>query len=387
MPMKKILVTGSDGFLGKNLCAALRSRKDVELTTFDKQDAPAVLDAALASADLIYHLAGVNRPKNVAEFKSGNADLTGQICSRLEALGRRPTIVFSSSIQAALANPYGESKLAAEEALKAFAAKTGARVVVHRFSNLFGKWSRPNYNTVTATFCYNIARGLPIEIRDPAYRLDLSYVDDVVEAFLAEIALENAPGGFVAATPVPAHNISLGELAALVGSFKNQRESLLLPNFAEPFVRKLYATYLSFLPQNEFAYNLVKRTDPHGSLAEFVKAPGAGQIFVSRTKPGITRGNHFHHTKVEKFLVVEGEGIVRFRNLEPGADGKVIEYRVSGEDYRVVDIPPGYTHSIENTGKGVMVTLFWSSEVFNPARPDTLAEPVLPPATPNPASK
>jgi len=372
-----ILVTGSDGFLGKNLCASLKTRKDIELFVFDRNNSRDELNAALNSAEIIYHLAGVNRPRKVEEFKEGNTDLTGEICEYLKKIGRTPVIVFSSSIQALRDNPYGKSKLGAEEVLRDFAAATGARVVVHRFSNLFGKWSRPNYNTVTATFCYNIARGLPIEISDPAYRLDLSYVDDVVEAFLSEIGQTGAAGGCSIAQPVLSHNVSLGELAALIRSFKDQRTSLMLPNFADPFVRKLYATFLSFLPEDAFAYNLVKREDPRGSLAEFVKAAGAGQIFVSRTKPGITRGNHYHHTKVEKFLVVEGEGIIRFRSIQPGAQDKVLEYPVRGEDYRVVDIPPGYTHSIENTGKGEMVTLFWASEVFDAQKPDTLFEPVV----------
>jgi UDP-2-acetamido-2,6-beta-L-arabino-hexul-4-ose reductase len=329
-------------------------------------------------------------------------------------------MVFSSSIQAVRDNPYGQSKREAEAVLENFAAATGARVVIHRFSNLFGKWSQPNYNTVTATFCHNIARDLPIQISDPSYRFDLSYVDDVVEALLAEIGSAGGPGGCTIAPPVISHNVSLGELAALIRSFKEQRASLLLPDFGKSFVRKLYATYLSFLPEDQFAYNLLKREDERGSLAEFIKTEGTGQIFVSRTHPGVTRGNHYHHTKVEKFLVVEGEGIVRFRSIQPdepaplrlqitpspsvpgaqpldpspshlppvalasaagsplpASHSPLLEYRVRGDDYRVVDIPPGYTHSIENTGKGEMVTLFWASEVFDPAKPDTYFETVL----------
>ena len=446
----KILVTGSDGFLGKNLCAALKARKEIALFRFDKDNTRADLDAALECADIIFHLAGVNRPQNVDELKQGNTDFTESLCSQLLALRPLPTdlspltsvpcsplpapcpspfplfppprplplVVFSSSIQAVRDNPYGQSKRGAEAVLENFAAATGARVVIHRFSNLFGKWSRPNYNTVTATFCHNIARDMPIQISDPSYRFDLSYVDDVVEALLAEIESAGKPGGCTIAPPVTSHNVSLGELAALIRSFKEQRTSLLLPDFGNPFVRKLYATYLSFLPHDQFAYNLLKREDDRGSLAEFIKTEGAGQMFVSRTHPGITRGNHYHHTKVEKFLVVEGEGIVRFRSIQPieplrlpltpspsvpGAQpldpspshlplaalpsvagpplpaplSPLLEYRVRGEDYRVVDIPPGYTHSIENTGKGEMVTLFWASEVFDPAKPDTYFETVL----------
>lgn len=368
----KVLVTGASGFVGRNLCVELSRRNDVELVRFDVDDPDSVLYAALAQADVIFHLAGVNRPKDVAEFRTGNAELTESLCGKLVALGRAPKIVLSSSIQADLGNPYGASKRAAEESLRSYASQTGAAVVVHRLKNLFGKWCRPNYNSVTATFCHNIANSLPIQISDRENRVDLTYIDDVVQAFLGELVDHRA--GFRFAEALPSHNVTLGELADLIGNFKQSRSSLLLPDFSKPFVRALYATYLSYLPTDSFGYGLDIKSDPRGCLAEFIKQPAFGQIFVSRTKPGITRGNHFHHTKVEKFLVVEGQAVVRFRALQ---SAEVIEYRVRGEEFKVLDIPPGYTHSIENVGDSDMVTLFWSSEVFDPTHPDTAFLPVI----------
>ena len=369
------LVTGSDGFVGRNLCAVLRRREDVQLVEYDLASAP--LDKGLASADIIYHLAGVNRPQHPSEFQTGNADFTAKICRRLVALGRAPKIVLTSSTQVEFDNPYGLSKRAAEEALRQYCQEAGAVGVAYRLKNLFGKWCRPNYNAVTATFCHNIARGLPIQISDPASRLDLSYIDDVVAAFVHELdPAAGEPGGFRFAQSLPSFTTTLGELASLIESFRAQRTTLQVPDFSNPFVRALYATYLSYLETDDFAYTLDIKTDQRGSLAEFVKSSPFGQLFVSRTKPGVTRGNHFHHTKTEKFLVVEGEAVIRFRSILGGAD--IIEYRVSGRDYRVVDIPPGYTHSIENVGVGEVVTLFWASEVFDPQRSDTQALSVLP---------
>ena len=373
----KILVTGAHGFVGRNLCVELARRDDVELSRFDVDSPAGSLEQGLVEAEVIYHLAGVNRPQTVDEFHEGNTGLTRRICSRLAELGRKPKLVLSSSIQAAMDNPYGVSKRAAEESLRDYAEKTGAAVVVYRLKNLFGKWCRPNYNSVTATFCHNIANGLPIQISDPNNRVDLTYIDDLVAAFMTE--LDDGRAGFRTAPDSPSQTISLGDLAALVTSFKDSRTTLVLPEVTRRFERAVYATYLSYLPTDQFGYELPTKSDPRGSLAEFIKQPAAGQVFVSRTKPGITRGNHFHHTKVEKFLVVEGEAVIRFRPIE-GED--VISYRVSGEVFRVLDIPPGYTHSIENVGRGNLVTLFWSSEVFDPARPDTVFLPVLKRGTP-----
>lgn len=368
----RVLVTGSNGFVGKNLCAVLRRRNDIELFTFDLDSKPATLDQALEQADAIIHLAGVNRPMNSDEFTTGNAGSVEEICRKLNDLGRRPKILLSSSIQAELENPYGTSKRQAEEILKQFSEITGAECVVFRFKNLFGKWCRPNYNSVTATFCHNIANDLPIQISDPKKEIDLTHIDDVVDVFIKD--LEPVAPGFRFAPPLPSKRITLGELSQTIKSFREIRTTLMLPDLSDPFVKALYGTYLSHLKENEFEYGLDIKSDTRGSLAEFLKSPEMGQIFVSRTLPGITRGDHYHHTKTEKFLVLEGEAVIRFRHIDRD---EIIAYRVSGDKYQVVDIPPGYTHSIENVGAGVLVTLFWASEPFNPEKPDTYFEKVI----------
>jgi UDP-2-acetamido-2,6-beta-L-arabino-hexul-4-ose reductase len=364
----KVLITGGRGFLGRNLAAHLARRDNCEMLVFDCENSRDELERWLCAADVVFHLAGVNRPKDPKEFETGNAGLTGEICNFLQKAGHTPKIVFSSSIQADLDNPYGSSKLKAEEALRAFAAATGASVRIFRLKNLFGKWCRPNYNSVTATFCDNIAHDRPITISDPSNMVDLSYVDDVVAAFIRELE-----DGTRSVNDIPSTRIRLDELAGRIQSFHEMHTSLMTPDFAEPFNRALYATYLSYVPPEWLSYSLQSKSDARGSLAEFIKADQFGQIFVSRTNPGVTRGNHYHHTKTEKFFVVEGEGLIRMRGIE---GGPVREYAVKGREYQVVDIPPGVTHSITNTGQGEMVTLFWSSEVFNPDRPDTYYLPV-----------
>ena len=369
--MKSILVTGSNGFVGSNLCVVLRQHEDVELYEYDVNNKPEVLDSALIKIDCIIHLAGVNSPKNLDEFETGNAESIDEICVKLKAIGRSPKIILSSSIQAELSNPYGVSKRRAEKVIEKFAKDTNAECVVYRFKNLFGKWCRPNYNSVTATFCHNIANNLPIQISDSAHEIELTHIDDVVKTFVNEI--ESETPGFKFAAQLPSTLISLGELAAKIRSFRDMRSSLVSPDFSNEFDRSLYGTYLTYLNEKEFDYGLDIKSDQRGSLAEFIKSPAMGQIFVSRTNPGVTRGDHYHHTKTEKFLVLEGEAVVRFRRIEKD---EILEYPVSGEKYQVVDIPPGYTHSIENIGKGILVTLFWASEMFNPEKPDTYFEKV-----------
>jgi len=380
-----ILVTGSNGFIGRNLVAWLGRLPEVRVLEFDQENTLDELGALLAQADIVYHLAGVNRPQTEAEFTTGNVDLTAQVCDGLLALGRATPIVLSSSIQAALDNPYGVSKRQAEAVVADYAARSGAHVVIYRLRNVFGKWCRPNYNSVVATFCHSIAHDLPITVSDPARELELVHVDDVVKAFMTEIRSQesgvrdqpSAVGRQSSAVSyqevAPSFRVTLGRLAELIQSFRESRQTLRVPDLSDPFMHKLYGAFLSYLEPDDFAYDLTKRTDPRGSLAEFVKSDPFGQLFVSRTKPGITRGNHYHHTKTEKFLVVEGEAIIRFRHIQ-GED--VIEYRVRGEDFQVVDIPTGYTHSIENTGASELVTLFWASEIFDPAQPDTIYEEV-----------
>lgn len=367
----KILVTGSKGFVGKNLCSHLHGMNDMEVFEIDLDSPPDDLGHALSVADVVFHLAGVNRPDNPDDFHTGNTGFLEDICRKLSDLNRNPKIVLSSSIQALLDNPYGVSKRKAEEVLRHYAEKTSAPCVVYRYKNLFGKWCRPNYNSVTATFCHNIANDLPIQISNHTHEIELTYIDDVVSALIQEI--HESGKGFRFAGELPSTRVSLGDLASLITSFRDIRTRLFLPDYSNPFVRALYATYLSYLPGSNLSYGLDIKTDERGSLAEFIKAPGFGQIFISHTKPGVTRGHHYHHTKTEKFMVVYGEGVIRFRQIH-GAD--VIEYPVKGEEYRVLDIPPGYTHSIENTGTGDMVTLFWASEVFNLEKPDTFFEKV-----------
>ena len=366
-----ILITGAKGFVGRNLMVALKQRKGLTLHEYDLGIDSGVLEEGLRQADVIFHLAGVNRPQTEEEFHTGNTGSTEEICLKLQELGRAPKIVLSSSIQAELDNPYGMSKRKAEEVLRRFADDTGAECVVYRFKNLFGKWCRPNYNSVTATFCQNIAKGLPIQISDPANEIELTHIDDVIEALVSQLSFGKS--GFSFAASLASKCITLGELAQKIQSFRDLRESLVLPDFSQPFDKALYGTYLSYLNDNNFSYGLDIKTDNRGSLAEFIKSPEMGQIFVSRTNPGITRGDHFHHTKTEKFLVVEGDAVIRFRHIE--RDG-ILEYPVSGDTYQVVDIPPGYTHSIENVGAGVLVTLFWASEPFDPEKPDTYFEKV-----------
>lgn len=366
--MKTVLITGAKGFVGKNLASTLQARPDDYTLLLIDVDSPAGdLAVALARADFIFHLAGVNRPKNDQEFQSGNADFTAQICNQLLQSKRAVPLVMSSSVQALLDNPYGISKRQAEDAVLDYTKRSGAHTLIYRLKNVFGKWCRPNYNSVVATFCHNIAHDQPVAISDPNREMELIYIDDVVQDFLRQLepgALTNSMYREIE----PVYKVTLGKLAELIQSFRQIRQSLYLPDFSSDFTRKLYGTFLSYLDATDFAYNLEPKRDARGCLFEFVKSPPFGQVFISRTRPGITRGNHYHHTKTEKFLVVEGDAMIRFR---PVQGGDIIEYRVSGRDLRVVDIPPGYTHSIENIGTNELVTLFWSPEVFNPSRMDT----------------
>ena len=367
----RVLITGGRGFLGRNLLVHLQERENCEITTFDRGDSMEDLKRQLLQADVIFHLAGINRTQSPIDFEKGNAWLTETVCEFLRECGRSPKIVFSSSIQAELENLYGASKAKAENALRQFASENGACLRIYRLKNLFGKWSRPNYNSVIATFCYNIANDLPITISDPMREVELIYVDDVVAAFIAEI--DGIDSSAEPGADIPMYRIQLGDLAGRIQAFHEVRNTLTLPDFSDWFNRALYATYLSYVPTNARRQNLEIKSDARGSLAEFIKQKNFGQIFVSRTKPGITRGNHYHHTKTEKFFVVEGNGLIRMRAIE---GGPVMEYPVTGNEYHVIDIPPGFTHSITNVGAGEMVTLFWSSEIFDPDRPDTYYLPV-----------
>jgi UDP-2-acetamido-2,6-beta-L-arabino-hexul-4-ose reductase len=368
----KVLVTGAGGFLGRNLCVELLRRSDIDLFRFDVDTPTKGLDEGLAQAEMVFHLAGVNRPDSVEEFHKGNAELTRRICARLVALGTKPKLIFSSSSQAELDTPFGMSKRVAEESVRAYTEKCGSAGVVYRLKDVFGKWSRPNSHSLVATLCHTLAHGEPITLPDPAQAVELTYIDEVVTAFMGELA-DQRPG-FRMAEGLPSSPITVGELAALIQDFRDSRHTRRPPDFSRPLVRALYATYLSYLPTDGFAYGLEVNTDPRGKLAAFLKQPCFGQIYVTRTRPGQTRGNHFHHTKVEKMLVIEGEAVIRFRPIE---GDEITQYPVRGEDFKVVDVPPGYAHSIENVGSGELVTLFWSSQVFDEAHPDTVFMPVL----------
>lgn len=365
--MKNILVTGSDGFIGKNLIQALKRLEDVKVFGYDINDDINPLKEAVRRADIIFHLAGVNRPEKTEEYETGNVGFTRSLISMVEESKVKPLVIFSSSIQAALDNPYGLSKRKAEEELINWAKRSGQAVVIYRLPNVFGKWCRPNYNSAVATFCYNIARDLDVHITDPEKILELAYIDDVVKAFLDHI--KNKPENEVYYNNVtPVFKVTVKKLVEIIKGFKNTRSDLTIPDFSDPFIKRLYATYLSYLPQDKFAYQPEIKVDNRGILAELLKSKAFGQIFVSRTKPGITRGNHFHDAKVEKFCVLDGQAIIRFRDVR-GKD--VIEYKVSGEKITIVDIPPGYTHSIENIGQKELIVLFWANEIFDPENPDT----------------
>jgi len=367
------MVTGHRGFLGRNLRAALDRRADVRVIGLGSDHTPSDLMDAVAGADFIYHLAGVNRPSRDADFTVHNVDLTVRFCHAIEAAGRPIPLVFSSSVQADLDNPYGRSKRAAEDAVFELGRRTGAPVYVDRLPNVFGKWSQPDYNTVVATFCHNISRGLPTRVDDPAQPLRLAYVDDVVRRWID--LLDDAGAMRTGRRDhQPIYEINVGDLRDRIASFDESRRGGLMPDLADPLTRSLYGTYLSFVDIGDLASPVALKTDPRGWLFELVKSTSAGQIFVSRTRPGVTRGNHFHDSKAEKFCVVQGRGVIRFRELSGDA---VVEYRVDDHDIRIVDIPPGLTHSIENDGTTDMITIFWASEVFEPIRPDTHAAAVL----------
>ena len=373
----KILVTGAHGFIGKNLIAELKNRKFNDIYEFDLDTDPALLDEYAGDCDFVFHLAGVNRPKDEGEFMTGNFGFTDTLLGKLEEAGNKAPVLITSSIQALLDNPYGKSKKAGEELMFSYSKKTGAKVYVYRLPNVFGKWCRPNYNSAVATFCNNIAAGLPIRVNDPSVVMKLVYIDDVVNEFInACEGKANIVDGYGAIPTV--HTVTLGRIVDIITSFKENREKLLVPKLSDEFESKLYSTYLSYLPTDDFAYPLKMNKDERGSFTEFIRTPDRGQVSVNISKPGITKGNHWHHSKNEKFLVVRGKGCISFRKY--GTD-EIIDYHVSGDELTVVDIPTGYTHSITNEGDEEMITVMWANEAFNPDKPDTYYEKVIPDST------
>ncbi|WP_282016602.1 capsular polysaccharide biosynthesis protein CapF [Marinifilum flexuosum] len=376
--MMKILVTGAKGFVGKNLIAQLRNiqegkdktyilNPEFEIMECDIDTEEQLLDQYCKEATFIYNLAGINRPENEAEFMEGNCDFASQLLNSLKKHKNTCPVMISSSTQAVLDNPYGKSKKAGEDVIFQYASETGAKVLVYRFPNVFGKWCKPNYNSAVATFCHNIAHGLDITVSDRSYQMSLVYIDDLVRELIHALeGRENRDGEFCA-VPVT-HPITLGEIVDLLYSFKNSRKDLSVTKLNDSFTKKLYSTYLSYLPTDEFSYPLKMNVDNRGSFTEMLRSEDRGQVSVNISKPGIVKGNHWHHTKNEKFLVVSGNGVIRFRKID---EEKIHEYFVSGDKLEVVDIPVGYTHNIENLGEHDMVTVMWVNEPFNPEAPDT----------------
>lgn len=366
-----VFITGSNGFIGRNLSTRLRELGKYEIIDFGREQSLSDLRERVRRADAVVHLAGVNRPTDVREFTEGNADLTARLCEFIGEVGRKIPLVVSSSIQADLANPYGESKRAAELAAEQLAKRTDNPVAIYRLPNVFGKWCRPNYNSVVATFCHNIANDLPVQVNDPAVRLNLVHVDDVVAEFIAMIGKMRP--GLQYGRVEPVHSLSLGELAVQIKAFKNCRESLVTERVGTGLVRALYATYVSYLPPAKFCYDLPMYRDERGMFVEILKTLDSGQFSFFTAHPGITRGGHYHHTKTEKFLVLKGSARFGFRHI--GTDERY-EVFTSGEKPQVVETVPGWTHDITNVGKDEMIVMLWANEVFDRERPDTIASKI-----------
>lgn len=363
----RVLVTGANGFIGKNLIVHLHEQ-GIEAVPFTRDMTQHVLAAALEGVDFVFHLAGINRPKNTAEFAEGNTGLTQQLCELIRASGRLIPVLYTSSIQAEADNPYGVSKLAAEEALVALEMDTRSPVYLYRLPNVFGKWSRPNYNSAVATFCHNIANDLPIQINDPAALVRLVYVDDVVKDFLR--LLEDLPAGVVRPEVSPCYTIAVGKLADQIRAFKDGRDSMLTEPVGAGLTRALYATYLSFLRPEQFSYVVPVHADVRGRFVEMLKTKDSGQFSFFAAHPGITRGGHYHHTKNEKFLVIQGKARFGFRHI---VTGETYELFTDGEKPEVVQTVPGWSHDITNVGSNEMIVMLWANEIFDRQNPDTVA--------------
>lgn len=397
----KILVTGAHGFVGKNLCAQLNNIKDgkarnypvtvSQVMEYDLDTDPALLDGFCAQADFVFNLAGVNRPKDQSEFMQGNFGFASTLLDTLKKHGNTCPVMLSSSIQATLigrygTSDYGKSKLAGEELFFDYAQETGAKVLVYRFPNLFGKWCRPNYNSVVATFCHNIAHDLPIQVNDPSVQLEMLYIDDLVEEMIAALSGKEhhcefdgvetvlKEEGRYCAVPVT-HHVTLGEIVDLLHQFAEQPQNLIIPEIpANSFAKKLYSTYLSYLPKEKVSFPLKMNVDDRGSFTEMLRSEKCGQVSINISKPGVTKGQHWHNTKWEFFIVVSGHGLIQQRKL--GTD-EVIEFEVSGEKIEAVHMLPGYTHNIINLSETEnLVTVMWANEIFDSTHPDTFFEKV-----------
>ncbi len=374
----KVLITGANGFVGKNLQLHLAGRSDVQVVCFTRSDGLAQLSVMIQGVDFVFHLAGVNRPLDPVEFVSGNTDLTQALCKVVatvaETTGKKVPVVYTSSTQAAHENAYGNSKRGAENALLELQLIHGVSVHVFRLPNVFGKWCKPNYNSVVATFCHNIARGLPIQVTDPAAPITLLYVDDVIERFVqlmdgADAAVDT--DGF--ATIGPQYTTTVGELACQFQVFKDSRTALMTERVGTGLMRALYATYVSYLPLESFAYIVPQYADPRGVFVEMLKTPDCGQFSYFTAHPGVTRGGHYHHSKTEKFLVIKGQARFKFRHMQTGQSHELV---TTGEKAEVVDTVPGWTHDITNIGNEEMVVMLWANEVFDRTHPDSFACPL-----------
>lgn len=376
--MIRVLITGAKGFLGKNLQLKLRERPDVRVQTYTRNDSTERLPELVLEADLVFHLAGVNRPEDPAEFQSGNAGLTRQLAVAVarvaQECGRLVPVVCTSSTQAALDNEYGRSKRDAEQILFEMARQTGVPVYVFRLPNVFGKWCRPNYNSVVATFCHNVSRNLPIQVNDPDAPVTLVYVDDVLAQFvniLAGTLTVPKTGEFAEVTP--RYQTTVGELARQILGFRESRTTLATGRVGAGLVRALYSTYVSYLPVEAFAYDVPAHRDPRGDFVEMLKTPDCGQFSFLTAHPGATRGGHYHHSKTEKFLVVRGQARFRFRHMETGQTHELL---TTGEKPEIVETVPGWTHDITNVGADELVVMLWANEIFDPEHPDTIRCPV-----------
>lgn len=371
----RILVTGANGFIGKNLVVRLSELLNVSVIPFVRGDDVALLPQLVSQVDAVVHLAGENRPAHESAFAQVNAGLTFALCGIIQqefrSTGRHVHLVLASSTQVELDNPYGRSKLAAEAAVKALANETGNPCVIFRLPGVFGKWCKPNYNSVVATFCHNVARDLPIQINDPMASLRLVYIDDVVTALLA--ALESHEPKCIQTQVKTEFSITLGELANQIRAFGDCRSTLMTERVGTGFIRALYATYVSYLPSEKFSYQVTQHADPRGVFVEMLKTRDSGQFSYFTARPGITRGGHYHHTKTEKFLVIKGEALFRFRHL---LTNELVELRTSSNNPRVVDSIPGWAHDITNIGSDEMVVMLWANENFDLELPDTVASKV-----------
>lgn len=366
----QVLVTGANGFIGKNLVVHLREQ-GIEIVPFTRDMPLSDLAAVINEIDFVFHLAGINRPKEVSEFAEGNTGLTELLCEVIRASGRSIPVLYTSSIQAEVDNLYGISKLAAEELLVALESDTGSPVYLYRLPNVFGKWSRPNYNSAVATFCHNIANNLPVQINDPAALVRLVYIDDVIRDFLR--LLEEQPAGVLRPEIAPIYMITVGGLADQIRSFKASRESMITEAVGCGLTRALYSTYLSFLRPEQFSYALTAHADPRGRFVEMLKTKDSGQFSFFTAHPGITRGGHYHHTKNEKFLVIQGKARFGFRHV---VTGEVYELFTTGDNPEVVETVPGWSHDITNIGDNEMIVMLWANEIFDRQYPDTITHKV-----------